>query len=183
MIAFGAPFDYDTFAEAFRLWYAEHDWASEPDEERAFRRWGRRNGAKYLGAGAQRIVFSVPGGALKVAFDRDGEIANSTESEVWADAPESVRRHLVPVLSGDPEGGTLCILMEEVRTTGKGRMTEAVRKELNACGIQDLTVQNLSDDGRLFDYAWLYRDLWNRCTTLRDTNPPVLNRQNNRRSR
>ena len=161
------PFDADAFVEAFRHWYAEHDWEREPDEERAFRRWARAHGAPYLGAGTQRIVFSVPGGALKVAFDREGEQANRTETEVWEDAPEAIRRHLVPVLSGTVEGDAPWIVMEKVRVTGKGRMSEATRHALNACGIQDLTTQNLADDGRLLDYAWLYRDLWRGCTTGR----------------
>jgi len=161
------PFDTDAFVEAFRHWYDEHDWEREPDEERAFRRWARAHGATYLGAGAQRIVFSVPGGALKVAFDREGEQANRTETEVWEDAPEQIRRHLVPVLEGEVEGGAPWILMEQVRATGKGRMSEATRHALNACGIQDLTTQNLADDGRLLDYGWIYRDVWARCSTGR----------------
>ena len=161
------PFDADTFVEAFRHWYTEHDWEREPDEERAYRRWARAHGATYLGAGAQRIVFSVPGGALKVAFDREGEQANRTETEVWEDAPEPIRRHLVPVLEGEVEGDAPWILMEEVRATGKGRMSEATRHALNACGIQDLTTQNLADDGRLLDYGWIYRDVWERCSTGR----------------
>ena len=165
--AANTPFDAAGFTEAFRHWYTEHDWERESDEERAFRRWARAHGATYLGAGAQRIVFSVPGGALKVAFDRDGEQANRTETEVWEDAPEQIRRHLVPVLEGEVEGGAPWILMEEVRATGKGRMSEATRHALNACGIQDLTTQNLADDGRLLDYGWIYRDDWKRCSTGR----------------
>ena len=160
--------NYDDLAEAFRLWAAEPSDA-DPDDERPLRRWARAHGVTTLGAGAQRAVFAVPAGALKIAFDRDGYSANRNEAEVWEGAPEAIRRHLVPILddSGIEAGEGAWVLMERVRATGKGRMDEATRRALNACGIQDLVTQNIADDGRLMDYGWLTRDLWAACTTQR----------------
>lgn len=159
------PLDYDALADDFREWYATLDWGA--DEERELRRWARSHGVTYLGAGAQRAVFGVPGGALKIAFDRDGKDANRREAEVWEDAPADIRRHLVPVLanSGMEPGEGDWLLMEQVNASGRGKLPEEAAARLYACGFNDIVGQNISDDGRLLDYGWMYMDKWAPCAT------------------
>jgi len=155
------PLDYDALAENFRLSYRPWDFGDEWAH-----RWARAHRVTYLGAGAQRAVFGVPGGALKIAFsmERGGE-ANKNEAMVWAGAPADIRRYLVPVLadSGMKLGGGAWILMERVAASGRGTLPEAAVTRLTACGIGDIVSRNVSDDGRLLDYGWVARSYWREC--------------------
>jgi len=159
------PLDYGALADDFREFYATLGW--EVDEERELRRWARSHKITYLGAGAQRAVFGVPGGALKIAFDRDGKDANCREAEVWEDAPTDIRRHLVPVLehSGMEPGEGPWLLMERVKASARGSLSPEATARLSACGFNDIVGQNISDDGRLLDYGWMYMDEWAPCAT------------------
>ncbi len=156
---------YDDLADHFREMMQTLTWMA--DEEREIRRWARSHKLAYLGAGAQRAVFAVPDGALKIAFDRSGFAANRNEAEVWEDAPPRIRRHLVPVLdsSGTEIGDGAWLLMEQVRASGRGDLSPEATELLGDCGIQDIVGQNVSDDGRLLDYGWVHRDAWGRCAT------------------
>jgi len=160
-----SPLDYDALADDFREFYATLGW--EVDEERELRRWARGHHVTYLGAGAQRAVFGVPSGALKIAFDRDGKDANCREAEVWEDAPADIRRHLVPVLehSGMEPGEGAWLLMERVKASARGSLPPEAAARLSACGFNDIVGQNISDDGRLLDYGWMYMDAWGNCAT------------------
>jgi len=159
-----SPLDYDALAADFRRFYAQVGWASDMEQE--LRRWARAHHVTYLGYGAQRAVFGVPGGALKIAFSMgNGDGANKNEAMVWAGAPADIRRHLVPVRadSGTKLGGGAWILMERVVARGRGALSEEAVARLTACGIGDIVGRNVSDDGRLLDYGWVARHLWREC--------------------
>lgn len=160
------PLDYDALADDFRAFYAQLGWAV--DEEQELRRWARSHHVTYLGAGAQRAVFGVLGGALKIAFSRgNGFAANRHEAEVWEDAPADIRRYLVPVLkhSGTEPGKGAWVLMERVQCSAHGNMPHEVQARFKTCGINDIVGQNLSDDGRLLDYGWMDMVRWSDCAT------------------
>lgn len=156
---------FDKIADAFQGW-VERSADVDGIEEEEIVAWARRRRIPYLGAGAERVVFAVPEGALKVAFDRDRMSSNLNEARVWEEAPNRIRRHLVPVLDVAADGRWL--LMERVSTRASGQARHSLNEldfsALYACGLADIRDANIADDGRVLDYGFLYdRPAWDRC--------------------
>lgn len=116
-------------------------------------------GLKYLGHGASRAVFTVTfdgkPAVVKIEDQGAGADANFREADVWAGAPDRIRRWLVPVLAVADDGSWL--VMERVGTSlpeGIRLKKLKSRKALEKYGIEDIAEgRNIADDGRVFDYA------------------------------
>ena len=121
-------------------------------EDRSF---ARRHGITFLGSGLSRTVFRVPEGALKIEVGWAPFDDNETEAKIWSLAPGWLARYLVPVL--DHADDYAWILMPEVKVGG--RLTQEAEDTLIRCGIEDfLTKSNVSKDGRLVDYSFIFSD-------------------------
>jgi len=152
---------FDAFARAFRDWAWSKE-AKDGIEEADLRRYARRAGLHYLGAGASRFVVAVPEGVLKVAFDIVGR-ANRMEAHAWSQAPASIRALLVPVRAVAADASWL--LME--RATPGGHLSPAALQALTDCGIFDISRSNTTTDGRLLDYDARLNEKWVRCAGAR----------------
>lgn len=112
-----------------------------------------------LDAGASRLVFAWSDEAvLKIPLNPTGIEDNLVEGRLWAlPLPDSVRRHLVPVLDFDDEAGRW-LLMERVRTrtdAWEEPFSAHAMYELERFGIKDHIDQNYAADGRMFDYGYV----------------------------
>lgn len=155
-----------SFSSAFVVSDEEaREWASE------FSR------VRFLGSGANRVVFQVPNGVLKFPAHAYGGVSSRNEAMVWRHAPESIRALLVPVVDSSPEVITPYgrsvdwILMDQVipwsdsdRVKMSPRQRKKLTQELNQrryflkkrlgpLGISDIRKGNMSLDGRLMDYG------------------------------
>jgi len=146
-------------------------WASEVDGLRArhtgddlvaaLKAWGTAQGIAYLGQGARRTVFDLGNGTVvKFPGHKRGAYNNQIEAAVWADAPPSVRRWLVPVLGTDSAGAWLLMPFVEAAAAGGTERDPhdvvfdyGMLQALARYGILDPTVFNVSVDGRMFDYG------------------------------
>lgn len=134
-------------------------------------------GVKFLGSGANRVVFQVPNGVLKFPSHHYGGISSCNEALVWKAAPEPIRELLVPVVDASRRDRTLYgwsvdwILMDQVipwsdadrvkmspqqrkkLTQELSRRRYFLQKRLHPFGISDIRKANMSLDGRLMDYG------------------------------
>ena len=154
--------DYDALAWDFQGWMATDGEYGARFNSRVGR-WARGRGlGKLLGLGAHRAVFAVPEGVLKLIYSRDYQRSNIDEARVWYEAPLEIREHLVPVLGAAEDGNWL--VMERVAVTGKGKLPDKVFERMFDCGLTDLLGWNLSDDGRVLDYGYLWDEKrWRKC--------------------
>ena len=149
--------DFDRLAEACGAFTREVG-GHEPVD---MRRFAKKHGVRYLGSGYKRDVFSVPEGALKVERGHAPYGDNTREATLWAGAPARLAKLLVPVLAtADDHRWNL---MEEVEVGGKS--TKLREEEFQACGLWDFYApRNLSKDGRLVDYGYIYDPVsWREC--------------------
>ena len=149
--------DLDRFAEACGAFTREVG-GHEPVD---MRRFAKKHGVRYLGSGYKRDVFSVPEGALMVERGHAPYGDNTREATLWAGAPARLAKLLVPVLAtADDHRWNL---MEEVEVGGKS--TKLREEEFQACGLWDFYApRNLSKDGRLVDYGYIYDPVsWREC--------------------
>jgi len=137
--------------------------------------WAKKHKMALLGTGEARAVFTWPPGdveeasqVIKLAYSSYGENENRWEAHIYAGAPPSVRRHLVPVRDSDPlvvneagqASGGKWLIMDRVVAAKKGlgatfRLSEHMDavKALGATGIIDLHAPNFAEDGRALDYG------------------------------
>lgn len=112
----------------------------------------------YLGMGHDRAVFLSSDRAWVVKFplERRGTSANETEAAIWRDAPDVLRRWLVPVLAADMTGEWL--VMEAVETDAPRPFSEEALAVFQSFGVEDLRwMDNAANDGRLLDYGEVWR--------------------------
>lgn len=137
---------------------------------------------RFLGSGANRLVFQIPNGVLKFPAHRYGGISSCNEERVWGYAPRSIRELLVPVVDASPKFRTPYgwsvnwVLMDQVipwsdadrvkmspqqrkeLTKELNRRRYFLQKKLNPIGISDIRKGNMSLDGRLMDYGmWEFK--------------------------
>lgn len=137
---------FDDMAQRLVSWWVAADTYGDGLDEAQIRRGLRQlRLPSLLGAGSERVVLSVPEGALKIGVPR----RNRAEAQIWEEAPDAIRRHLLPVLALAEDGRWL--LMEKGRAGGD--VPREVYLDLDAYGLQDVTPHNISRDGRLLDYG------------------------------
>lgn len=119
-----------------------------------------------VGNGSMRMVFRYRNIVIKIPRGEEGISANHRENLVWNRSPSRIRRYLVPVVGmmGDvlimeyvpPLQGVDEDDGEFIRFSSRidkiiGRMVKRVSPE--AFGSGDAHTGNMTNDGRLFDYA------------------------------
>lgn len=141
-------------------------------------RWADEHGIRFLGEGANRAVFQIPNGALKLAKHLNGGTSNFYEATIWEESPGWMKKLLVPVISHavrDTDflgrGAMGWVLMDQaypwdwssrIKVASENRIElrrdldrqrRHLQKRLGPFGIEDIRKANMSLDGRLMDYG------------------------------
>lgn len=132
-----------------------------PFDSNDLKNWGQRHKLHVEGFGARRAVFDLNDEVIKFDPDPGDPDGNQSEIRVWEQAPEHLRPLLMPLRAWDPKGRWL--IMEKAAFIG-GFLSYEAMESLKQCGISDYVADyNLSDDGRIIDYANLDKKKWVHC--------------------